>query len=482
MKKKYIVTAGIWLYLMLFFCLKTYAVNETVNTGSFIINMGATNPGTIANTIKPYGLIYDLIRNYNVPVKFIVNPSKSKDGVDFTYNGVQYKGGTFIIKAEYRSAAVNSRITFWTGQGVVGTTTTSAITLDITQTLDTYPRWTLDAQNGNIAEEFLLNAGINNTSFPGAYNWKLPSQLNGCDDYFVMPHADPTWGTHGFLWSWNKDYLGCIWAGCHAVSVLENLSNPANPAQKMNFLTTTGLVPFGSHNDGSPPYTHQYVTDLIAQYMGKTDAAMTNGSEQVYLPKLGGAWNAGSKLIVFDPTQSDVPTRSPGPAAVVVYGRGMNDPNRGYVMYEAGHDLNKGSTDDAAAQRVFFNFSFCNAVIKRPVITITGITDGLQIQSGATITGLNVVATSPVFGTTFTYQWTSSCGGSFSNPTGATTNYTAPAVINNTNCTITCKVTDNCGRTVFNSYGILIIGNHPPTVINDAQSIDPGCGNVSLTY
>ncbi len=458
------------------------AQNETFNTGSFIINMGATNPGTMANSIKPYGLIYDLIRNYNVPVKMIINPSKSKDGVDFIYNAVQYKGGTFIIKAEYRSAAVNNRITFWTGQGVVGATTTSAVTLNVTRTLDTYPRWTLDAANGDIAEEFLLNAGITNIAFPGAFNWKLPSQLNGCDDYFVMPHADPTWAIHGALWSWNKDYLGSIWSGCHAVSVLENLSNPANPAQKMNFLTTTGLVPFGSHNDGTPPYTHQLVTDPIAQYMGKTDGAMTNGSEQIYLPKLGGAWNAGAKLIAFDPTQSDIPTRSPGAAAAIVYGRGMNDTTRGFVMYEAGHDLNKGSADDAAAQRVFFNFSFFNTIIKRPVITITGITEGLQIQSGVTIVGLNVVATSPVMGTTFTYQWTSSCGGSFSNPTGATTNYTAPTVIDNTPCIITCKITDNCGRTVFNSFGILIIGNHPPTVVNDAQSLDPGCGNVSLTY
>ncbi|MCY7291869.1 MAG: hypothetical protein LH615_06770, partial [Ferruginibacter sp.] len=66
--------------------------SETFSTGSFIINMGATNPGTIANSIKPYGLIYDLIRNYKVPVKFIVNQSKAKDGVDFTYLGIQYRG------------------------------------------------------------------------------------------------------------------------------------------------------------------------------------------------------------------------------------------------------------------------------------------------------------------------------------------------------------------------------------------------------
>jgi hypothetical protein len=38
------------------------AQTETFPTGSFIINMGATNPQTIANGLKPYGLIYDLIK------------------------------------------------------------------------------------------------------------------------------------------------------------------------------------------------------------------------------------------------------------------------------------------------------------------------------------------------------------------------------------------------------------------------------------
>ena len=33
---------------------------------------------TIANGLKPYGLIYDLLKNYKVPVKWIINPSKSK--------------------------------------------------------------------------------------------------------------------------------------------------------------------------------------------------------------------------------------------------------------------------------------------------------------------------------------------------------------------------------------------------------------------
>ncbi len=470
------------LFLLISSTYSTAQSTETFATGSFIINMGATNPGTIANSIKPYGLIYDIIRNYKVPVKMIINSAKAKDGVDFTYNAVQYKGGTFIIKAEYRTTAVNSRITYWIGQGVVGTTTNSVLTLNVTRTLDKIPRWTLDAQNGKIAEGFLLNAGINNIAFPGAYNWKTPAQLDGCNDFYVMPHADPTWANHGRLWSWNKDQLGAIWAGCHAVSVLENMFNPSIPAQKTNFLSTTGLVLFGSHGSASPPYTHQYPADPIAQYMGKTDLAMQNGSEQVFLPKLGGAWNPGAKIIAFDPTQADVPVKSPGQAVVIVYGRGMDDPTRGYVMYEAAHNINNNSTNSPAAQRAFFNFSFCNTVEKNPVLTVTGITEGITVPSGGTVLGLNVVATSSVAGATFTYQWTSGCGGSFSNPTGATTNFTAPTVAVNTTCTITCKVTDNCGRSTFQTFINIILASHPPTVVNDAQTLDPGCGGASLIY
>ena len=129
--------------LLQFFSFFSFAqTTETFTTGSFIINMGATNPNTIANGIKPYGLIYDLIRNYNVPVKWIINQTKVKDGVDFTHNGVQYKGGTFIIPFEYRSAAVNSRITYWTGQGVVGVNSVSPLTLDVAVTIISFPKWT----------------------------------------------------------------------------------------------------------------------------------------------------------------------------------------------------------------------------------------------------------------------------------------------------------------------------------------------------
>ena len=198
--------------ILLIQTIKLSAQSETFTPGSFIINMGATNPNTIANGLKPYGLIYDLLRNNQIPVKWVINPAKLKDGVDFIYNGVAYRGGTFIIPAAFRTAAVNSRITFWMGRGVIGVTTTSSINVYVMNTLTSIPKWTLDSKNGAIAEKYLLNAGINNIDFPGAYNWKNPQLLDGCDDFFVMPHADPVWSTHGNLLAWNRDYFGSIWA------------------------------------------------------------------------------------------------------------------------------------------------------------------------------------------------------------------------------------------------------------------------------
>jgi hypothetical protein len=431
----------------------------------------------------------------------VISQTKVKDGVDFTYNAVQYKGGTFIIPAEYRSAAVNGRITYWTGQGVVGATTTSPLTVDVSYTLTSFPRWTLDVKNGRIVQGFLTNAGITLAAFPNAYNWKSPQTLDCCDDFFVLPHADPTWATHSNLLNWNLNCLGSIWAECHAVSALENMVNPANRNQQTNFLTvkdpaftgtngnyanSNSLMLWTTHARGSIPYTHRVPGNPVAQYMGLTDAAQLNGSEQVYVPRQGALsrWNPGATIIAYDPSQANVPALNPdlrNAAAVLIYGHGFDDPNRGYVMYEAGHSANKGSAGDVAAQRAFFNFSFFQLTPKVPQLTVTGIIEGQQV-SGSNVLNLSILATSNLPGTTFSYQWSSNCSaGGFSNPTAATTTYTVPVVTTTTNCVITCTVTDNCGRKSFEAYPIIIRANHPPTPVNDAAAVDPGCGTGTVT-
>jgi hypothetical protein len=416
------------------------AGTETIPSGSFIVNMGVL-PQTYANGLKPWGMVYDLIQNYKVQVKWIINPAKVKDGVDFSYNGVDYRGGTFVIIKKYRTAAVDSRIAYWQTQGVVGVTTTSDVDLNVTYTLKYTPRWTFDFQNGKIALAYLTAAGIPNTNYP----MKDPDQLNSCDDLFVMPHADPTWATHNNLLAWNKNTRGWLWYGCHAGSVIEDSYNPLDPTQQMNFLTQTGLVLYSDHSNPTPPYNYRYPTDPEMQFMGKVDDAVTNGSEQVYLPKLGGGWRPGAKVAVWDPTMSDVPSKSPGEAAILAYGRAFDNPAYGKVMFQAGHNFDKGNADAVAAIRAFFNFSFMSVADKEIVPAIMGPTT-------ASSTGTYTYAVSLPAGydpSKYAYHWTASCNGKFSNEFGSTTTFTPKGITSCDPCRIMVTVTDQCGREYY---------------------------------
>lgn len=441
--------------------------NETMPTGSFIINMGVV-PQTIGNGLKPYGLIYDLTKNYMVPVKWVINSAKAKDGTDFSYGGTDFKGGTFIIPAEYRSAAVNTAIASWQAQGVVGVTTTSPITVPVYATLRVAQRWTLDKQNGSIAAKFFVNAGIPSTAHGGSSKngWTEPADLTCCDDIFVMPHADPIWGTHSRLYTWNLDCKGAIWLGCHAGSALEDMFNPGSPSQQTNFLcekTTVAsgsgpyyenaLILWGNHSNGTLPYSYDYPADPVMQFMGILDAATQNGSEQIYLPKSAG-WRPTTHVGVYDP---DHPQRFSSNlehrAAIVAYGRGFGDNNRGNVMMEASHDISKSTAPaNVAAQRAFFNFSLLTAIERAILPEISGLPANLPAGQGTVIT-YNLPP--GVDSTQYMTQWTSSCGATFTpNATTKTVTLTPPA--NASECVITVRIQDACGREFFDSKKVTV--------------------------
>src|SRR5690242_13994285 len=140
--------------------------NETFSSGSFIINMGVT-PQTNANGLVPYGMIYDLITNYNIEIKWVINSSKAKDGADFTYSGVDYKGGAFIIRAKVITTAITCRITYWQRQSMQCVYTTSSVTAPVYTTLSYFPKTMIDNTSGkqnNIAA-YYTDAAIPSTSY-----------------------------------------------------------------------------------------------------------------------------------------------------------------------------------------------------------------------------------------------------------------------------------------------------------------------------
>ncbi|MEI6682906.1 MAG: SprB repeat-containing protein [Bacteroidota bacterium] len=460
------LTACLAMLFLAFFILPGQSQTVTIPAGSFIINMGVT-PQTVANGLKPYGMIYEIVKTDHGAVVWSINPAKAKDGIDFSYGGVDYKGGTFIVPADYRTIAVNSTISSWTasGVGVVGVTTTAPITVPLFATLKSMPNWTLDYQNGAIAEAFLVNAGIPGSAYGGSdkSGWKTPAQLTCCDDLFVMPHADPTWATHSNLLTWNQICKGGIWLGCHAGSALSDMFNPSNTSVQTNFLSAkTGtpvcsgtsycqnsLVLWSNHAAGSIPYSYNYPADPIMQFMGTIDAAQQNGSEQVYLPVIGGGWNSGAKIYVWDPTQSNVPALSAGPAATLVSGFAFDDSNRGRVMMEAAHNIANGTgTANVAAQRAFFNFSFyaTNEKAAAAALSIGTIPSPLYAGVGQTVSFT-------FSGTVSNYNilWQSACGGTFTpNATSQTVTYTPPVVSGPTTCIISVTLTDKtCPAKVF---------------------------------
>lgn len=451
-------------------------------SGSYIINMGVT-PQTDQNALKPYGMIYDLIKNYNVKIVWIINPNKVKDGVDFKYNGVNYSGGPFLIPAEYRNATVNARITYWQTQGVVGTTTISELRLCpefVNRELKNVPRWTLDKRNGQIAVEYYKNAGIPETAYGGnnGAGWKNPSELNCCDDLFVLPHAEPSWEVHQRLYTWNLECKGGIWDGCTSGSAIENMVNPADRNVQTNFLTvkdpaykgTSGiyansnsLMLWTTHKDGTPPYTHRLPADPVAQYISTTDAAHTNGAEQIYVPRQTAGslarWNPSTRIIAYDPTHPDVLNVNPdmrNAAAVIVYGRGFEDPNRGYVMHSSGHSYDKGTTSPAhiAAQRAFFNFSWLVAQDKAESINFGA---GPTLVSAGENTRVDVTLGNGQDFTGYTVVWSSNCGGTFvPNAYDPYAEFVPPNANEIVPCVISLSVTDPCGRTTTDSRRIEI--------------------------
>lgn len=422
------------------------AVDSTIAAGAFIVNMGVT-PQTFGNGLKPYGMIYDLTENYSVPVLWCIKNGKAKDGTDFTYNGVDYKGGTFIIESDYRTSTVNSRISYWQGQGVVGVTTTSPVVVPVRTVVMGYPKNMVNDDNSNIVSGYFSNAGIPTSAFTIG----LPSALGICEDAYLLPHSDPTWLSHGaYLYDWVKNNKGYVWAGCHSISVFENLSNPADTSQKTNFLTTKGLQCYGNGNcgpnvtethAGAPtlPYSDgsPYATDLVMQYMGDMGPATNGGSERWYIPLSNSTWRPTTTTAI---TTADGSGSAKG--AVLAYGRGFGNENYGRVMYEAGHALNNGTVANrTAAQRAFFNFILVTGEDKK-----LNLTANIPTSIGANQTVAVSVTASGGNGP-YTYQWTTNTGGTFASPTNASTNLTMGNQA--AKGTITIRVTDVCGRSNF---------------------------------
>ena len=258
---------AIFLFLIAFF-VSSYSFSQTVEipSGSVIIDMGVS-PQTYNNSLKPYGLVYSLLKNHTTPVIWSIDPNKIKDGIDFNVDSKNFKGGPFIISEEYLSPAVIAEIVSWEGMGVVTYTTSNTVDVPLFSELLFDINWTINDQNDQLVTDYFEYAGIPSS----AYSIKLTDELGACDDLFLIPHAELNWDDHGNLLDWNAPYdnidnpngnRGWIWAACKAVSSLESLVDPNDSNRRTNFLTENpdiypgpfngyGLIDADDHEDAS---------------------------------------------------------------------------------------------------------------------------------------------------------------------------------------------------------------------------------------
>ncbi len=370
----------LWITVNLIFSIPSFSQSgiEVIAKDSYVINLGIT-PQTTANALKPYGFIYELLSKYPVEIKWVINPEKQKDGIDFRIEEEDFRSGSFVIPVSYINKDIQERIQHWEQRGVIGRYLPKDMVLPVFTNLSVAPKWTLDKQNGSIALAYFRAAGIPGSAH-GGYTldqWKTPEELGVCDDIFVMPHAEPKFETHKNLYYWNRKFKGAIWAGCHAGSQMENLYGTVKEGGssriiQMNFLSegaagarTTGLIPFYEHRFATPPYTHQLPADPVSQYIGKSDKALINGSERIFYPKKANIWRESSRKVIIDATAPDVPSLSNGPGSIIIYGNGFGNLNNGLVMYQASHDFSGDKPENIAAIRAFFNWSFYAAEVKR---------------------------------------------------------------------------------------------------------------------
>jgi uncharacterized repeat protein (TIGR01451 family) len=439
--------------------------------GANIIDMGQPTQ-TVGNALKPYGLVYDLVTNFKVPVDWAINPAKTtyrlNPGdpipVDFTATittGTKnYSGGSFIIDPGFLTPAVIADINSWKAQGVVVDTLAAPLTTDIYGQITSFPRAVLDSANGNLAVPYYTNAGVPASS----YVVGNPTNLTVCNDIYILPHADPD------RWPvlWQQDLYnfivndgGALWVGCHAGSVLSNTILP--DGTQLNFLSNGGLVPFGSHSNGTPPYTYNpaAASDPIMQIMNNLDAATQNGSEQIYVPTSAG-WRSTTTVAIYDPDHPNNPAGGTAPfnkAAVVAFGNAYGNPADGMVMYEGGHSLAGTAAANIAAQRAFFNYLLTVGIARAPQATVTvpTIQAGRPVTLTATITGGDG---------NYNYQWVSTNGGVFSAPAGTATagqTITTQYLLTQPTDTVRLVITDTpCGRQGIASVNVAI----PPPVID----------------
>jgi len=350
--------------------------------------------------LKSYGLAVRLL-HANIPLKWIINPTKGKDGIDFTANAsrikptaaaaasTSFRAGPLAIYPGFEAQALVVINAY--GNNVAIHQLTAAATVSVDATLVHKPKVAVFDEGGNAAihTAALADAGlISGTHYQVMNNPTNISALS-CFTVATEPHSDVTTaaGTTALLAFLRTG--GNFLAQCHAVQAY----------------TGRGLLSgFQSKQDLGGTMLYDNFSDPMAQFQGA-------------LSDQGGS--VTSFNLTSNPGKRIAFSSANGARYKAYVGRvtGVTTPNGGWVHYLAGHKYVSNQIDQINGRRILLN-----AVLRaadRPTNC------GLSLASDMVVTKI-VNNSTPNVGSNVTFTIAATNNGPLNN-TGVVVNDLLPA-------------------------------------------------------
>jgi uncharacterized repeat protein (TIGR01451 family) len=350
---------------------------QVIPAGSLVIAMDndKQNIGALFN-LKAYGLAVRLLRN-EVPVKWVINSTKPKDGIDFTATAsrvaptaiaattLSFRGGPLVIHRAY-AAKARTLITAFGGNVAVYELTQDVVA-DIHHELTFKPKPWVNSTNSSIATKTLIEAGIDDYLVGD----QATISATSCYTIIVEPHNTNTAAGNAV-----RSFIeagGNFYAQCASVIAFENHTSG-------RYMTTAGLA----LSNTSATQWYPRPNDPFSQFIGEINHN-PGGSEMDFRLGTGSTYRGDSH--VHAQANGITPlTWSQGSGA-------LGGAEGGRVFYSGGHDHSGTALVDINLRRMFLNAILtparrpanCNFVVATPDLTIQKTATGtFQEASKAT--------------------------------------------------------------------------------------------------
>ena len=306
---------------------------ETLPSGTYIIPMDNTLQGNF--NLKSYGLAVRLL-HANVPLKWIINPGKAKDGIDFSANASRikptagaassfsFRGGPLAVYPGYESQALAVINAYGNNVAVYQLNAPTSVNVD--STLVHKPKVAVFDQGGNASIQVA-----------------------------VLQEAGLTMFTHYDILD-NATQIGT--GSCFTVATEPHVGNIEGAAALMNFLLSGGN--FFGQCEAIESYTGQGLLSGF-QEKGALGGTMTFDNFQDPMAQFeGGLTDEGGSVVSFkltsDPGLRIAYSSSDGARYKAYVGRVAGSPTKGgWVHYLAGHNYDSADIGNINGRRMLLN-------------------------------------------------------------------------------------------------------------------------------